>query len=120
MHQAAITGTGVFTPAQSITNEELVHAFNAYVDKFNADNATAIAAGELDALEPSSTEFIFKASGIEQRYVIDKEGVLDPSRMYPRFRQRSDDEHGIMTEIAIDACTKPLIRPELTPQKLTS
>ncbi|MCF3593176.1 beta-ketoacyl-ACP synthase III [Rhodobacteraceae bacterium LMO-12] len=108
MHQAAITGTGVFTPAQSITNEELVHAFNTYVDKFNADNAAAIAAGELDALEPSSTEFIFKASGIEQRYVLDKEGVLDPSRMYPRFRQRSDDEHGIMTEIAIDACTKAL------------
>ncbi|UYV36300.1 beta-ketoacyl-ACP synthase III [Rhodobacteraceae bacterium D3-12] len=108
MYQPAITGTGVFTPELVITNEELVASFNAYAEKFNADNAAAIAAGEVEAKEPSSTEFIFKASGIEQRYVLEKEGILDPNRMYPRFRQRSDDEHGIMTEIAMDACQKAL------------
>ncbi|MDU8928694.1 beta-ketoacyl-ACP synthase III [Alisedimentitalea sp. MJ-SS2] len=108
MYQPAITGTGVFTPELAITNAELVEAFNAYVDMFNAENAQAIEAGEVTALERSSTDFIFKASGIEQRYVLDKEGVLDPTRMYPKFRQRSDDEPGIMTEIAMDACKKAL------------
>ena len=108
MHQPAITGTGVFTPENIITNEELVKAFNAHVEKFNAENAAAIAAGEVVAKEPSSTEFVFKASGIEQRYVLDKEGVLDPDRMYPKLRQRTDDEPGIMTEIAMDACAKAL------------
>ena len=29
----AITGTGVFTPDQIITNDELVAAFNAYAEK---------------------------------------------------------------------------------------
>ena len=44
MHQPAITGTGVHTPPDVITNDELVAAFNAYVDRFNAENAGAIAA----------------------------------------------------------------------------
>ncbi|WP_319825627.1 beta-ketoacyl-ACP synthase III [Thalassovita sp.] len=108
MHKVAITGTGVFTPSEVITNDELVASFNAYVDRFNAEHADRIAAGEVTALEHSSSEFILKASGIEQRYVLEKEGVLDPARMYPHFRQRSDDENGIMTEIALDACQKAL------------
>ena len=108
MFQPAITGTGVFTPSLVITNAELVDSFNAYAEKFNAENAAAIAAGEVEAKEPSSVEFIFKASGIEQRYVLEKEGILDPDRMYPNYRQRSDDEPGIMTEIAMDACAKAL------------
>ncbi|MEC7965603.1 MAG: beta-ketoacyl-ACP synthase III [Pseudomonadota bacterium] len=108
MYTPAITGSGVFTPSNVITNDELVESFNAYVDLYNAENAEAIAAGEVEAKEHSSAEFIFKASGIEQRYVLDKEGVLDPKRMYPHFRQRSDDEPGIMTEIALDACQKAL------------
>ena len=104
MYQPVISGTGVFTPEHIITNQELVESFNAYVDLFNAEHAQAIAAGEIEAKEYSSTDFIFKASGIEQRYVLDKEGVLDPARMYPRFRQRSDDEPGLMSEIALAAC----------------
>jgi beta-ketodecanoyl-[acyl-carrier-protein] synthase len=47
MHTPAITGTGVFTPSETITNAELVRAFNAYVDLYNAEHADAIAAGEL-------------------------------------------------------------------------
>ena len=108
MPQPAITGTGVFTPDQIITNDELVAAFNAYADRFNAENAGAIAAGEVEAKPHSSSEFIVSASGIEQRYVVDKDGVLDPARMYPRLRARTDDEPGIMAEIALDACAKAL------------
>ncbi|MFG6560821.1 beta-ketoacyl-ACP synthase III [Sulfitobacter sp. 1A15299] len=108
MYQAAITGTGVFTPQQTITNAELVEAFNAYADLYNAENAEAIKAGTLEAKAHSSEEFIVKASGIEQRYVMDKSGVLDPNVMHPLLRQRADEEPSLMAEMAIDAAQKAL------------
>ena len=108
MYTPAITGTGVFTPENSISNAELVRAFNAYADKFNVENATQIDAGEVEAIPHSSEEFIFKASGINNRYVIDKEGILNPDRMYPQMRQRSDDEPSLMAEMALDAAQKAL------------
>ncbi|KUP93905.1 beta-ketoacyl-ACP synthase III [Tritonibacter horizontis] len=108
MYRAAITGTGVFTPPEQITNAELVTAFNAYVDLQNARNAEAIAAGDVDALEYSSEAFIEKASGIQSRYVMDKSGILDPEVMHPQLRQRSDDEPGIMAEMALKAARQAL------------
>ncbi len=108
MYQAAITGTGVFTPQQTITNAELVEAFNAYADLYNDENAEAIEAGTVDAKAHSSEEFILKASGIEQRYVMDKSGVLDPNIMHPLLRQRADEEPSLMAEMAVDAARKAL------------
>lgn len=108
MYTPAITGSGVFTPDEVITNAELVATFNAYVDLYNAENAVQIAAGELPAKDYSSEEFIFKASGINQRYVIDKTGILDPKVMHPLLRQRSDDEPSLMAEMALDAANKAL------------
>jgi len=108
MHTPAITGSGVYTPEKVITNEELVAAFNAYAERFNAENADAIAAGEIEAKGLSSPEFIHQASGIEQRHVMDKAGVLDPEVMHPLLRERSDEEPGIMAEMALEACGKAL------------
>ena len=89
MKQVVISGTGLFTPSHSISNEELVVAFNAYAELFNADNAAAIAAGEVAAIEGSSAAFIEKASGIKSRYVMEKEGILDPNRMTARIAERA-------------------------------
>jgi beta-ketodecanoyl-[acyl-carrier-protein] synthase len=108
MHNVAITGTGVFTPSQTITNDELVAAFNSYADLWNAENAAAIAAGTVEAKPHSSSDFIIAASGIENRYVLDKEGVLDPTRMFPRLEKRPDDQPGYMAEIGVDAAQKAL------------
>ena len=108
MYTPAITGTGVFTPEQVITNAELVVAFNAYVDIYNAENSDQIAAGDRPAKDYSSEEFILKASGINQRYVLDKTGILDPHVMHPVLRQRSDDEPSQMAEMALDAAQKAL------------
>lgn len=117
-YSPVITGTGVFTPENIITNAELVAAFNAYVDAFNARNADAIAAGDMEAKAHSSEEFIIKASGIEQRHVIDKTGVLDPEIMHPLLRQRSDDEPSLMAEMAVDAVQKALIAAGRTAQDI--
>ncbi len=108
MRSVVISATGLYRPPHVITNAELVQAFNAYVERHNAQNADAIAAGTLPALAPSSVEFIEKASGIRQRYVIEKQGVLDPARMYPRFEERADDQLSLMAEIAVDACRQAL------------
>jgi beta-ketodecanoyl-[acyl-carrier-protein] synthase len=101
MTAVVISGTGLYQPPFTISNAELVASFNTYVDNYNAKHAAAIAAGEREALSHSSEEFIVKASGIRQRYVIDKEGVLDPTRMRPRFKERPDDELSLMAEIAV-------------------
>ena len=101
MYSAAISGTGLFTPESTISNDELVAALNAFVEKFNSDNAAGIAAGEVEALAPSSNEFIVKASGIKSRYVLDKQGVLDIERMAPSLPTRGDDEISIQAEMAI-------------------
>jgi beta-ketodecanoyl-[acyl-carrier-protein] synthase len=108
MPQAVISGTGLYQPPHVITNAELVVAFNAYAESQNAKNAEAIARGEAAPMTMSSVEFIEKASGIKQRYVIEKQGVLDPARMYPKFEPRPDDQLSLMAEIAVDAARKAL------------
>ncbi len=108
MTMPAITGTGVFTPGEIISNDELVAAFNAYTERFNAEHSEAIAAGEVEAKEPSSSDFIVSASGIEQRYVMNKSGVLDPGIMHPVLPARPDDAPSIMAEMALDAAGKAL------------
>jgi beta-ketodecanoyl-[acyl-carrier-protein] synthase len=113
MFTAAITGTGVFTPEAVITNDQLVVAFNAHADLFNAENADAIAAGTVEAKSQSSADFILAASGIERRYVLDRDGVLDPARMYPSLPARPDDAPGYMAEIGVDAAHKALAQAGL-------
>ena len=103
-----ISATGLFTPADSITNEELVESFNAYVERHNAEHAAAIAAGREEALQPSSVAFIEKASGIRARHVMDKTPILDPQIMAPRHRERGNDELSLMAEIGVAACREAL------------
>ncbi len=110
MHNVVISGTGLYTPANSISNEELVESFNTYVAQFNADNAEAIARGEVEALAESSAAFIEKASGIKSRYVMDKDGILDPQRMKPRLPERSNDEPSILCQMAVAAAEQALAR----------
>lgn len=110
MHNVVISGTGLYTPANSISNDELVASFNAYVQQYNVDNAEAIARGELEPLSESSSAFIEKASGIKSRFVIDKEGILDPQRMVPRIPERSNDEWGILCEMSVAAAREALQR----------
>lgn len=108
MIKVAISGTGLFVPSQTITNDELVESFNAYVAKFNEEHATGIASGELQALQPSNSAFIESASGIKQRYVMEKEGILNPDRLHPYFKERPNSELSMMAEIAVDAARKAM------------
>jgi len=107
---AVIAATGLYTPPQSLSNAELVETFNAYVERFNAANAEAIAAGEVEALTPSSAEFIEKASGIKSRFVVDKSGLVDPDIMRPIIPERSNEELSVLAEMAVRAAEEAIGR----------
>jgi beta-ketodecanoyl-[acyl-carrier-protein] synthase len=109
-----ISGTGLFTPQQSISNEELVIAFNAYVDQYNAQHQDAISKGEQEALAYSNEAFIEKASGIKSRYVLNKSGVLNPERMGPELDERDDEQASIQCEMAVEAAHQALNNANLS------
>ncbi len=99
-HPVAISGVGLWHPEHVITNDELVDAYNAYVERYNAEHD--------DQLPFSSSEFIEKASGIRQRYAYVKDGILDPERMRPKLPVRADDVLSHQAEIALNAA-KPAL-----------
>jgi beta-ketodecanoyl-[acyl-carrier-protein] synthase len=108
-----IIATGLYTPPNSISNEELVAAFNAFVERYNAENAAKIASGAIEPLQPSSSEFVEKASGIKSRHVVDKAGILDPARMAPRIAPRPDSEISVLAEMAVKAAQEALRAADL-------
>lgn len=114
MHKVAITGTGVFTPKEVVSNAELVASYNEYAHRQNALHAEAIAAGEREPMPMSSEEFIVKASGIERRHVVNKFGVLDPGIMHPVLPERADEELSIMAEIAVKAADEAMRKAGVT------
>jgi beta-ketodecanoyl-[acyl-carrier-protein] synthase len=99
-----ISATGLFTPSDSISNEELVASFNAYVELYNAANP------DEEPLQPSSVEFVEKASGIKSRHVMDKAAILDPTIMEPRYPERPNEQISMMAEIGVAACREALER----------
>lgn len=115
MTDVVISATGLHTPPHTITNAELVEAFNAYVERYNAEHADAIAAGATQPLAPSSVEFIEKASGIKSRHVVSKEGVLDPAVMHPLMAERPNQELSVLAEIGVLAAREALEQAGRTP-----
>ncbi|MEO8813019.1 MAG: beta-ketoacyl-ACP synthase III [Caulobacteraceae bacterium] len=103
MPQAVIAATGLYTPPHVLANAELVESFNAYVANANRENAAAIESGAVEALVPSSVEFVEKASGIKSRYVVEKSGIVDPAIMRPVIAERPNEEISILAEIAVAA-----------------
>ena len=118
MEQIVISGTGVFTPEESITNEELVRAYNKYAENYNLANKNKIDLGEKIALELSNEEFIFNASGIKNRYVMDKKGILDPNIMHPILDKRTNDQPSILAEMSLKASKDALDKAGKTPDDI--
>jgi beta-ketodecanoyl-[acyl-carrier-protein] synthase len=106
----AITGHGIWHPPTVLGNDELVVAFNEFATRENAKHADEIAAGKRQAIKMSSSEFIVKASGIVNRYVEDKTGLLDPERMCPNIPDRPEDQLSIQAEYSVNAAKVALAR----------
>jgi beta-ketodecanoyl-[acyl-carrier-protein] synthase len=101
--QVVISGVGLWTPEHVITNHELVVALNAYAERFNEQHKDQIEAGTVSAVMKSDAEFIEKASGIKQRHVYVKDGILDIDCMRPRIAERAEGELSHQAEIALHA-----------------
>lgn len=109
-YAATLSATGLFTPPDAISNDELVSAFNRYVAQYNQAHADEIAAGQRAALAESSSEFIEKASGIKSRFVMDKRGILDPDIMRPQLPPRDNDSLSLQAEMGVAAANDALTR----------
>lgn len=101
--QCVISGTGLYTPEESISNKELVIAFNEHIDLSSAD----LEESEREKLY-SSEAFIEKASGIKSRFVMNKSGVLDAQSLCPSLPERDNDELSIQAEMAVAAAKQAM------------
>ena len=114
----SITGTGLFTPSESISNAELAASLTESVLAWNAQHAAEIEAGTSTARDTPDEAFIEKASGIRSRFVMEKSGVLDPERMRPHLPTRSEDELGIQAEMAMPAVLEALAQAGRRPDEV--
>ena len=108
MHRVQISGTGLFTPSESISNAELVESYNKFVDEHNIEHQKEIEDGSIQPLEKSSVEFIEKASGVKSRFVQNKSGILDTSFMRPKMREREEEELSNLAEMGIAAAKEAI------------
>lgn len=118
MDRILITGTGLYTPPVGISNADLVSSLRQATETWNRENAAAIERGEVEARDPPSERFIVKASGVQHRYVMDREGVLDPARLRPRLPLRGEEELSIQAEICLDAIREALEQAGREPREV--
>jgi beta-ketodecanoyl-[acyl-carrier-protein] synthase len=118
MTRIQISGTGLFTPKEILTNDELVDSYNKFVDEFNIENKDKIESGETEALQKSSSEFIEKASGVKARYVQNKSGILDTKFMRPLLRERKEDELSNLAEMGVIAAKQAIENANIDIEKI--
>ena len=93
MGNVVISGTGMFVPPDTVSNEMLVDSYNEHSIQWNEKNKEAIERGELEAREQSSASFIEKASGIKSRYFMDGKGPTEVGRMYPYLSKLAPEDN---------------------------
>lgn len=118
MTRIQISGTGLFTPKEILTNDELVNSYNKFVDEFNIENEDKIKTGEIEELQKSSSEFIEKASGVKARYVQNKSGILDTKFMRPLLRERKEDELSNLAEMGVTAAKQAIENANIDIEKI--
>ena len=117
-NEVVITGTGLFTPPYSISNAELAASLSIAVNRWNHDHAAEIERGELTERTLPDEEFIERASGIKSRFVMEKQGVLDPDRLRPHLPLRGEDELGLQAEMALPAIHEALAQAGRRPDEV--
>jgi beta-ketodecanoyl-[acyl-carrier-protein] synthase len=102
-----LSGTGLYAPPDVISNDELVAAFNAWVDLEGKGEQAK-----------SSSDFIVKASGIKRRHVVDRKGILDPTIMAPRIAERPNEAQSLQCEMSLTAAKEALAQANVTPDQI--
>ena len=107
MKRAVLTSTGFYAPPHVISNDELIATYNAY-------------AATQEGMEPSSSEFVVKASGIRQRHLYEPTGVLDVTRQRPRLQERPNSEPSLLCEFSQAAIQEAFERGKCGPEDIDS
>lgn len=118
MNKVVISGSGLYTPPHSVSNDELVTCYNSYVDQYNQQHAAEIEAGTTAALAYSSSEFIEKASGIKSRYVMVKDGILNTNIMMPLIADQPSEALSMQAEMGIAAAKQALEQANVNPEDI--
>jgi len=118
LSEIVISGSGIFTPDESISNQELVNSFNHYIREFNQKHALEITSGRIRTLEESSADFITKVSGIKSRFVINKSGILDPSVMHPQIKEFNDEGRSLQGKLGEHAAREALHQASKEPNQV--
>jgi beta-ketodecanoyl-[acyl-carrier-protein] synthase len=118
MNDILISGSGIYTFDESISNGELVTSFNRYVEQYNKIHAVKIASGDMLALEESSEDFIVRVSGIKSRYVVNKSGILDPSIMRPQIKEYSEEGRSLQADMGEKAARLALQQASKSPDQV--
>ena len=118
MIKVVISGSGLFVPPYSVSNQELVESYNSFVDLYNQQHAALIDSGEKAALVYSTSEFIEKASGIKSRYVMVKEGILDPNIMMPLISDQPSEELSLQASMGIAAAKDALAQAQVNAEDI--
>ncbi|WP_434926495.1 beta-ketoacyl-ACP synthase III [Shewanella sp. HL-SH2] len=118
MIKVVISGSGLFVPPYAVSNDELVASYNSYVDLHNQQHSQQIESNELEPLAYSSSEFIEKASGIKNRYVMVKEGILNPEIMMPLIADQASDELSLQASMGIAAAKQALAQAKVNAEDI--
>jgi beta-ketodecanoyl-[acyl-carrier-protein] synthase len=118
MEKIFLSGTGFYLPEETISNDELVNSYNKFVNRYNEKNIKKINKNLIKKMELSSADFIDKASGIQNRHVVNKQGILDDTRMRPLIKVRGNDTQSLQCEMAVKAGTMALKEARKSPSQI--
>ena len=76
MESVVLSGTGYFVPSDSVSTEEIVASFNEHVKRRGQQLSLPLENDPKETLQESCADFVVRASGIKNRRVIDKKGIL--------------------------------------------
>ncbi len=115
-----ISGSGLFVPDEAIANQELVDSFNSFVESENEKFAEEIELELMRQLEKTSALYIERASGIKNRYVVNKNSILNIDIMHPLVEDRPDDQQSLQCEMSVTAIREALDRAGKYPQDVNA
>lgn len=121
MSNIVMSGTGVYTPPHAVSNDEIVDSYNEFAEKYNTEHADAIEAGDIEAKALSSSAFIEKASGVKNRYMMNKSGTIDVNRMHPTLSELAPEHEigfPVQAQMGLNAAKEALDRAGLEPEDI--
>jgi beta-ketodecanoyl-[acyl-carrier-protein] synthase len=103
MSKIVISGVGIYTPPNKISTQELAKTFNDYLVSIQSSENK----NNKYFIDP---KFVENVIGVENRYVVDKSGILNPNIMHPIIEKRSADQLSLQAEMGVNAAKEAIAK----------